>query len=69
MGWDKAPRVILTEPYCIDAGVIESYEALAKRFCLEYHISNDNALWNPPDSTAVLWHRAGERLIVPSWVD
>jgi hypothetical protein len=60
---DRAPRVILTEPYSISDRTIQSYDELADRFVLEYHISNDHALWNPPDTTAVLWHRAGESLI------
>ncbi len=69
-GWDhisywrrpgaRAPCVIITEPYHLSSRTIESYDTLADLLNLEYHISNDNALWNPPHSTAVLWHRAGE---------
>ena len=64
---DKAPRAIHTEPYRIDARTKQSYDELADRFVLEYHINNDNALWHPLLATAVLWHRAGESLIVPQY--
>ena len=73
-GWDhmsywrrpgaRAPYVIITEPYYLSSRTIESYDALADLLDLEYHIGNENALWHPPLSTAVLWHRAGASLEV-----
>jgi hypothetical protein len=73
-GWDhvsywrrpgaRAPCVVITEPYHLSRKTIERYDVLADRLDLDYHIGNDNALWNPPHSTAVLWHRRGDRLKV-----
>jgi hypothetical protein len=57
---DKVPTVVITEPYHINNETVRKYLELAHRLCLEFEISNKFALWNPPGTTAVLWHRAGE---------
>jgi hypothetical protein len=57
---DKNPTVVITEPYHIDNKTVQDYLDLAHRLHLGFQISNKFALWNPPGTTAVLWHRARE---------
>ena len=73
-GWDHvsfwrhagecAPCLILTEPYHLDAGILESFEALASRYVLEYQVSNEHALYCPAMTKTVVWHRAGESPLI-----
>lgn len=73
-GWDhvsfwrrageRAPCIILTEPYKLDACILESFEALASRYVLEYHVSNEHTLYCPTATQTVLWHRAGESPLI-----
>jgi hypothetical protein len=69
-GWDHvtywrrksepAPRVVITEPYGLGPRTLEAYAELAKRLDLTFYIDNKYGLWNPPDTIAVLWNRAGD---------
>ena len=59
---DKAPRVVVSEPYHLDSRTVQAYTDLALCLNLDFEVSNTYALWHPPATTAVLWHRAHDYL-------